>query len=656
METPSLIDDSLLSLGSTRDSSTSYSDLFSLLQGAKNPGGSTSQTVQPINLESDPIATTPADLKLFPEDFMLSVTDFGAIPDDGKDDTAAIQAALDYERRDENGNPIHGDFFGLPKHLYFPKGVYDISNTIDWVGNAVTLQGQGSNHSILRLSDNSPGFNNPEEPKVVLHPADNGNVSFRQNIWNLGIEVGNNNPGAIGLRYTTSNQGSVRDVSIRSVDGQGFIGLEVGGLSGPGLIKDVEIEGFDFGIKEFREEYGHTLENIRLENQGIAGIYGFGSLLHIRGLYSNNSVPAVVSEAYGTLFLVDAELNGFGEASNQSALWVSSELFARNIKTTGYDSALVYQEQVVPGAELTEFASNSYHLFNSPEQSLNLEIKETPENHDNNLENWAAFEPRWYGDTGPLQDLLNSSKSTIYFPAGRYFAFNQAAVTVPSTVNRIVGFSSVVNRDGRGQNGGGIKFVIEDIPNVDDSTLPPLIIEEFGYGVTVEHKSSRPVAIKHGQYTYISNTSAGDLFLEDVILGPFTVQPGQNVWARQFDNEYYSTGINDPKIMNNGGNLWILGLKTEAPGTVINTRNGGKTELIGGFLLPVTNFTDAQKQVPVFVVNNSEASLGYQMRTYNASINNTQVEARYGQQTQRLETTQFGPIRVQIPLVTVTND
>lgn len=37
-------------------------------------------------------------------------------------------------------------------------------------------------------------------------------------------------------------------------------------------------------------------------------------------------------------------------------------------------------------------------------------------------------------------------------------------------------------------------------------------------------------------------------------------------------------------LKNDGGQLWILGIKTEGPGTNITTCNGGRTELLGGLV------------------------------------------------------------------------
>jgi len=75
----------------------------------------------------------------------------------------------------------------------------------------------------------------------------------------------------------------------------------------------------------------------------------------------------------------------------------------------------------------------------------------------------------------------------------------------------------------------------------------------------------------------------GHLFLTDVTCGPITVAAGQRVWARQLNIEGNTT--KDPessaKVDNDGGIVWILGLKTEDEGTVIHTTGGGRTELLG---------------------------------------------------------------------------
>ncbi|ARV62128.1 hypothetical protein BZZ01_28980 [Nostocales cyanobacterium HT-58-2] len=587
------------------------------------PSTNTSSSSQP-----KPTAGTSqnADQLIFPDGFMKSILDYGAKPNDGIDDTAAIQRALDDDRRDANGKSIHDDYHGRPKALYFAAGTYDVSDTIDWTGSSVTLQGAGSGATIIKLKDNASGFNDPAAPKAVIKTPE-GNTSFYQNIYNLSIDTGKGNGKAIGIDYISNNVGAMRDVKITSGDGTGFAGLAMDRFApGPCLIKDVEINGFDNGIRVTSAEYGPTFENITLKNQKVAGINNVYGTLTIRGLSSNNSVPVIKGTSWaGMVTLVDANLQG--GASNVSAIETEGEIYVRNLTTSGYQSAIKYKGTVVPGTTQTEYASNSYDLFGGSKQSLNLPVKETPTYQDNNMANWGRFETRWYGDTGGLQSLLNSGKSTIYFNAGQYYSFDEAVVEVPDTVQRIVGFSSVVNGDGRGKNGGGIKFVVKG------NSSNPLTIEGFNYGVKVEQNSARTVVLKDGEYQYNSSPGAGDLFLENVATGQLKIQSKQNVWARQYNNEYDGT-----KVINDGGNLWTLGIKTERKGSVIESKNGANTEVLGGFILPTTDFSAEDKKKAVFTSTDSNTSLVYRVRPYNPDNSySIQVEeTRNGQTRQKL--------------------
>ncbi len=114
----------------------------------------------------------------------------------------------------------------------------------------------------------------------------------------------------------------------------------------------------------------------------------------------------------------------------------------------------------------------------------------------------------------------------------------------------------------------------------------------------IEHASSRTLVIRHCIIGRYFNTGTGDLFVEDVCGGPWGIR-NQRVWARQLNAEQPTT-----KIVNDGGQLWILGLKTERPGTLIKTRNGGETELLGGFCYA----TGGPKTEPMFIVDNAAAT------------------------------------------------
>jgi Pectate lyase superfamily protein len=556
----------------------------------------------------------------FPEDAKLInvKTKYGAKGDGKTDDTLAIQKALS-DTRDWNKM----DYYGKPRAVYFPAGTYLVSDALKWPGCCLTVQGQGAERSIIKLKDQAPGYNDPEKPKYVLRSA-SGNVSFRQNIRDIGVNTGSKNPGAIGISYIANNTGVLTDVSIRSGDGQGVSGLDMTRKwPGPCLIKNLQVQGFDYGIHVSHTEYGPTFENLSLIQQNKAGIRNEGNTIAVRRLKSANRAPAIENASeLGMVVLLDSKLQGSNPAI--SAIINKGYLYARNVTTSGYKSAVNHQDKVVAGNTLTEYVSGKVQsLFPGSNKGLNLPIQNTPDFQDNNLANWARFSPNHYGDTKTLQATLNSGKATVYFPHGGYLDSRRTIVTVPASVRRIVGMTSVVNEK-------GIVF------RVEAPSSQPLIIEQFGYGIHIEHNSKRPLVIKHGKYNYQAQPGAGPLFLEDVeIKAPFKMQKGQSVWARQLNIEtLIKPGL---KMRNDGAKLWILGLKTEGRGTIIHTLNNGMTELLGTLVYPVEKFRDVDLLEPAFLSEDSSQSLIYSVSVHGAGKN----YAIQVQETRKGKTQQF---------------
>ena len=106
---------------------------------------------------------------------------------------------------------------------------------------------------MIRLADGASGFGDPAAPRPVLSTWEAPGFSanqFRNSIHDLTVDSGSGNPGAIGVRYHVNNQGTMRDVTVRSGDGAGVVGLEMTGSdAGPGMIARVTVEGFDVGIR-----------------------------------------------------------------------------------------------------------------------------------------------------------------------------------------------------------------------------------------------------------------------------------------------------------------------------------------------------------------------------------------------------------------------
>ena len=98
-----------------------------------------------------------------------------------------------------------------------------------------------------------------------------------------------------------------------------------------------------------------------------------------------------------------------------------------------------------------------------------------------------------------------------------------------------------------------------------------------------------------------AETGAGEVFLEDVSIG--TIQLNyQKLWGRQVTMTGDTKG---PKIQNNGGTIWILGLTAKDGNTVLQNFNKGSAELVGVHVIA----SDKAKNRPMFINDNSNLSI-----------------------------------------------
>jgi hypothetical protein len=172
-------------------------------------------------------------------------------------------------------------------------------------------------------------------------------------------------------------------------------------------------------------------------------------------------------------------------------------------------------------------------------------------------------------------------------------------------VRRVRCFDSSLDLSGDFDKPRGAKAVFR----VEGSTADPLILERLntlggrkGAGaVWVEHASPRDVALVDcylgSGIKYRPDAASGkcgDLYLENVysLDGQWLFAGGQRVWARQFNPEATKTtrdgeptaDLKTPRLHNAGAFVWVLGLKTEGPGTLLETSGGGQTEVLGGLV------------------------------------------------------------------------
>ncbi len=578
----------------------------------------------------------------FPDDSgVLDVTQapYNADPTGANDSTAAIQMALD---QFPNGNRI----------IYLPNGEYQVTDTLRWPAGRpgatdfkrTILQGQSRSGVVIRVPDGHPNFSDAANPRAVIFTGTRPAQRFRNAIRNLTINTGSNNPGAIGARFIANNQGAMMRVSIVSEDRAGRIGLDMGYTDeiGPLLIQDVSVRGYDVGIFTQFQTASVTLEHIELSDQNVFGFHNVGQSPMVRGLISNNSVTAIYNEkdTPGTFVLIDAELRGTGDASMVPAIWNQRSLYVRDLSAPGYQKAIDHDNkgrgniEGADGPDVAEWIDNSEPqrtLFESPEESLRLTIREVPTVPWDDPETWAN--PASFGgvadddmdDTEAIQAAIDSGATTVYLPNGTWTV--EGTVELRGDVYRLIG------TEARVAGGGTIEL--------KDGTHPVVVMERFtdtaAGGLKFVHGSSRAWAIKNVTGGKYSNTGTGDLYLNDVVGGPYVFKD-QNVWARQLNQETDTQETDDAaKVVNDGGRLWVLGMKTERAGTIIDTRGGGYTELVGAFLFS----TGAPKNDPAFVNTESSVSLaGVTERCFNSCIETWIKETRSGEE--RTQMSSFG--------------
>lgn len=520
--------------------------------------------------------------------------------------------------RDANASTSSG------KIIYFPNGTYLVSNTLDWKNAAgawccdLSFMGQERALTIIKLANNAAGFTNPATPKAVIYTASigaqNSEQAFNNNIMNLTVDVGQNNTGAVAIDYMANNIGAIRDVTIKSSDAtrRGYAGiLMTRDFPGPCLITNVSIDGFNYGISIDGFECGVTFEHITLTNQSMAGILNSENILSIRDLQSTNSVVAINNTTTnGLVVLIGSSLNG--GSAGIIAISNSGKLLLRDVTSSGYASVLAGQ-----GSSVTEYTSHEVeHAFTTQQLStLRLPIEETPATyHSNLMSDWANIVT--YGavsgsgdDTAAIQDAMNSGKSIVYFPSGYYHV--GATITVPATVKTIYGLSSTLTRIGTNFNDSANP---QDVFRVQEADGTPLTIRGFWVmnipgGIMIRHKANRVVVMRDCEGWVQTDPGVGKLFLENVCV-TLRLAANAGVWARQLNME---TTLAPAMASNDGANLWVLGIKSEKPNTIIDTFNGGATEVLGGML----SLNDVQPtDLPAFIVDNSRGSFSYGERTY----------------------------------------
>lgn len=526
---------------------------------------------------------------------------YNARGDDLVDDTAAIQQALLDHPADN-------------RIIYLPRGRYLISSTLRWPGaeaiedrqRATILQGAGRDETILQLADYSPGFDNAGRSRPLLWMGEAPAYHYRNAVRDLTLHTGTGNGGATGIRGAFNRQGGLMDVAIvAGGDGAGAVGLDLGHTEaiGPGMIRNLRVLGFEVGVRTGYPFHSLTIENLELSGQRTAGFRNASQVCSVRGLRSTNQVSAVVNtDSAGFLILLDAHLEGLPTRRPSPAILNRGYLYVRGLKTPGYTNAIENRATRVippPGPDIPEFTSHEpLRMFTAPVKSLGLPVREVPDVPWDPPAEWAG--PQSFGgrpsdgkdDTAAIQKAIDSGATTVYLPHGEWMV--RGTIEVRGKVRRIIGCEARILNEG-----------LRDQPvfRLGPEGAPVVRIERLevspGLDTLFEQAGERTIVLSSCYQAVGRFTGRGDVFLEDVSsIRPWTFA-GNNVWARQWNVEYEGT-----KVVNERGNLWMLGFRSEKPGTAVETRQAGRTEMMGGLIVASGGY----KLEPMLVVQEASAS------------------------------------------------
>jgi len=269
---------------------------------------------------------------------------------------------------------------------YFPSGTYLISDTIkamllsyDHNNNPndpyfsdrrfpCVLEGECTNRPVLKLKDGAPGFNTPTEggskaavmiwaaPRVDQTITKNGNtiqypkgstdpeaefpgIAFNQIFRNFVIDLGNNNPGAVGVRFSGAQGASMENVKIIATGAYAGLHRTMGQASG---YYNIEIIGGRYGIQindPRLSEYAF-MSGVRFINQTQYAIWGLAWFpINITGFYIESPHGRVFNNhpaTRGGIALIDGVINATG-TPNEAVFKTYSKrnIYLKNVDIKG---------------------------------------------------------------------------------------------------------------------------------------------------------------------------------------------------------------------------------------------------------------------------------------------------------------------------------
>ncbi len=541
--------------------------------------------------------------------------DFGAKGDGKTDDTEALKAAI------RKGIGIDGEQ-RQRQMVYLPAGTYLVSEPLkarvndepDGKGGwsdgwraGLFICGENRDTTIIRLKDNCPGFQKENiggkkgeyvSGVPVLSTGSTaqgshgfnrtggfGNEAFENTLMNFTVDTGKGNPGASGVDCLISNRGTMEDITVRSGDGQGVTGLVQTRIwPGPGLLKNITVLGFDFGLAQRSMDCSMTYENITFRGQNKIAVHGIGSAFMTMRRFDieGGAQPYVFEGNNAIITILDSTATWTGKGKAPAAIQAEGYLTLKDVSAKGYSAMVAPLGKPKGGNHNLPIPANGtidFFTAKEPTRALpgsneipDLPIKETPRFHHSDFSKYAN--PRDFekgSRTAGIQEAIDSGAEIIYFPHGDYVI--EEMVIIRGAVRKFIGTEADIRW--LGKNPGREDFLAAF--RLDNTESGEVFFEHLKFDrLGVLHNSDDTFVARKCNLTY-SNTinGTGDAFFEDGMFRIRAMFP-QNIWARQYNSEFGEV----PQLTLRHVNAWLLGMKVEGhQQAVLNL--GSVTEIWG---------------------------------------------------------------------------
>ena len=510
-------------------------------------------------------------------------------------------AYIGFEARVRNGfmNVIYPEVVPPARILYFPNGEYLVSDTVSYrakdlyniyknkpfytLTRGIHVQGESREGTVIRLADNSAGFEKGQKNPVLAFTMDEraceierSNISQMNTCEDITVDCGNN-PGAIGLRFVANNGGRVENVTFRAKEAYAALEQVV---STEGVFRNISADGFDIGV------CSHSTSMCVYDRLSLNVKKCGASIRKSKTVFRKCSSGEAPFFDF-TLTAGQVNENGLNELE-------------KKLNNPGYGGAHCFFGE----AEDLGISPEGNRLYVSKDEPADVDIPR----YDFTLEpekcaiidDFGAVGDGVTDSTEAIQKALDSGKPYIFFGSGHYLVNGQ--VKVPATVKLIDFMFGDLFAGEELQRGDFSSFLL-----IDEESSEPLCLEKMyafeqfcGHMHLIDHRAKRELRMrdlvtqaaamyvggKHNAKVYVDNCfcTTGSYSMSTILARadkvddyyteiPFEFH-GQRVLAYNFNPERANL-----EVLNDGGELTVYCLKTEGPGTASKTVNGGVTRI-----------------------------------------------------------------------------